>query len=248
MVGLHQRADRPPTALGLHHPRRRADAALELVANHPRAAADVALSHRPAGQITHGRVKMFGLQVETIHIVEPAVPRLADDGQAALLGVAVLLGIGDERLVDRSHVVGAGQGDGVAQLARLIDPQEAGHLATAVEGVVGGEGRVAPDVAGAGHDDRHPGAGHARRVVDDGGVADQRPGHVGNSVVAAGREFADGDAQIAQSCHTSLQIIDPPIGQIPKTSRQKEVLFASALRSSREALFSSSCSLCPIYG
>ena len=47
VVGLHQHADRPAAHARVHDPRRRPDAALELVAHHAGPAADVALGDRP---------------------------------------------------------------------------------------------------------------------------------------------------------------------------------------------------------
>ena len=55
VVGLDQHADRVAAASAVDDPRRRPDAALELVADHARPAADVALGDRPAGAPPRGR-------------------------------------------------------------------------------------------------------------------------------------------------------------------------------------------------
>ena len=81
VVGLDQDADRVTATVGRHHPRRRPDPALELVADHPRPATDVALRDRSAGRGVERRAEVLGAHVEAVDVVEQAVVRLADDGQ-----------------------------------------------------------------------------------------------------------------------------------------------------------------------
>ena len=81
VVGLDQDADGVAATIGRHHPRRRPDPALELVADHPGPAADVALGDRPAGRRVERRPEVLGAYVEAVDVIEQAVVRLADDGQ-----------------------------------------------------------------------------------------------------------------------------------------------------------------------
>ena len=65
------------------HPRGRADAALEAVADHPGAAADVALVDRAVRRrVERSRSRARGGRGSPFDVVEDAVPRLGDDRQA----------------------------------------------------------------------------------------------------------------------------------------------------------------------
>ena len=81
VVGLHERAD-DVAAVGVgEHARRRADAALEAVADHAGPAAD-----RPFGDAARTRVgerlaEMIAGHVLAVDVVQQAVPGLADDRQ-----------------------------------------------------------------------------------------------------------------------------------------------------------------------
>src|SRR5437588_10037361 len=77
VVGLHEDTDR----VRLDQPRRRADAALEAVADHARAAADVPLRHPLAACGVERRHDVVGRYALGADVVEEAVVRLADPGQ-----------------------------------------------------------------------------------------------------------------------------------------------------------------------
>jgi hypothetical protein len=111
----------------------------------------------------------------------------------------VLHGIGDERIAHHADRMGAGDAEGRGQQALLLDPDGAGHLAVAVEGVIAGEHGPLPRIVAARPDRRYAGSRHRRRVVDDRGVADAHARYVGDGVVGAGRQLPDGDAEIAET-------------------------------------------------
>ena len=75
------RARRRCAAVLRHDARRRADPALEAVADHPGAAADAALRHRPGRRRASACVDVLGPDVLAVDVVEEAVLRLADHRQ-----------------------------------------------------------------------------------------------------------------------------------------------------------------------
>src|SRR5437660_2096639 len=79
VVALHQYADGVTSSFGVEHARRGADAALELVADHPRAPADIALFDRTEVSRIERVERVFRFHMESIDVVEVAVPRLGDD-------------------------------------------------------------------------------------------------------------------------------------------------------------------------
>ena len=82
VVRLDEHAERPAAAIVGDPPRRRPDAALELVADHPGAAADAALGDGARRGRGEGGQRIVGRDVEPVDVVQAAVPRLADDRQA----------------------------------------------------------------------------------------------------------------------------------------------------------------------
>ncbi len=121
------------------HPRRRADAALEAVADHPGAASDVALVHRTVRGRVERRSRVLGADVEPVHVVEDAVPRLGDYRQAP--GAAVAGERGRHKgFVDGADRMRVRQRDRRGQQPRLLHPLQARDLAVAVEPERRGEG------------------------------------------------------------------------------------------------------------
>jgi hypothetical protein len=100
----------------------------------------------------------------------------------------------DERVAHHPDLMRVGERDRRAQLPRLFQPEQAGHLAVAVEGVIAGKALILVDFAVTGADDGDAGARHAWLVVDERGVANPHARHVGDGIVEAGRQFADDDA------------------------------------------------------
>ena len=185
VVGLHQHADRP-LVISLADPSRRGpDAALEVVADHAGAAPDGPFSDRASGRGGVRRPRVGGGDVEAVDVVEGAVPGLGHDRERpGLDAVGQLLDLeGDECVADHAHAVGVGDRHGGVQQADLLEPGQAGHLAVAVEPVVGRIDGIAPHVAVVRHHDRDAGA-HVV-ALDHGAVADPDAGHVGDRVVLA---------------------------------------------------------------
>ncbi len=133
-------------------------------------------------------------------VVELRVVALADHGDddADLAGGEQ--GV-DDPVVATAHGVGGGQHDRRLEDAPLANLDRPGQLAGAVEHGHAGRHRVAEhrgDVVG--HDGRHPGSGHAVRVIaPHRDVADPYAGHVGDGVVLAGRHRSERQAQLTGS-------------------------------------------------
>ena len=124
-----------------------ADPALEAVADHARAAADGALVDGAVTRRLERGGDVLRPHVEAVDVVQEAVPRLADDGQAPV--GAVRLHCGDQRIADDADRVRVRQRDGRRQEARVAYPLEPGQLAVAVDPVAAGEERLRRR-----HDDR----------------------------------------------------------------------------------------------
>ena len=91
VIGLHQHAYRPASAAIFHHARRRADAALEVVADHAGAAAHAAFRDRAAVSVVDRRVDVRFGHVVRVRIVEPAIVSFGGNGQGELMRIAFLL-------------------------------------------------------------------------------------------------------------------------------------------------------------
>ena len=207
VVRLDEHAERPAAAIVGDPPRRRPDAALELVADHPGPAADAALGDGARRGRGEGGQRILGRDVESINVVQAAVPRLADDRQgpgdrADWLG----LDLGpDEGVVDDPDAVRVRQSDRAAEQAGLADPFQPGQLAVAVEPMRAGEHGFGPDVAVVGDDHGDPGpdgpaaADQGSLAPDERPMADPDPRHVGDRVPRAGSTEPDDDAEIACS-------------------------------------------------
>ena len=144
---------------------------------------------------------MFGFDVKTVDVVEVAVPGLGDHRQRPPVAGGVRLALtntpGDRRLVDRTDAVGVGDHDRALELAGLLDPGGAGHLAVAIERKPGTEDRPLEAVLAAWQHRRHPGPHRAAvgQVLDQGCVTDRDAGDVGNRVQRP-RAAVEGDAEI----------------------------------------------------
>ena len=208
VVRLDQHADRPLSGA----PRRRADAALELVADHARPAADVALGDRPVGRRRERRVQVLGVDVEAVDVVERAVVRLADHRQrpdrvAHAVGPRGRL---DQRVAHHPDAVRVRDADRPAQHPGLPDPLEPGELAVAVEPMRPGEDRLGPDVAVVRDDGGDAGADRSRarpqRAVarDERRVPDADAGDVGDRVERPRLHATDADPELTSAHRRSV--------------------------------------------
>src|SRR5208283_5488700 len=133
--------------LSIEYAGRGADAALEFVADHASAAADVALFDGAGVGGVEGMESVFGLDVESVDVVEIAVPGFGDNGErppvAFRIGRAVFDLPGDDGIADDPHAVRVGDHDRAIEKAGVFHPGGTGHLAVAVERKPGAENRVA---------------------------------------------------------------------------------------------------------
>src|SRR6266550_6598659 len=146
IVALHQDTDCVGADFRFDFSRRRADAALEFVADHSRPAADVAFFD---GAVVCGidRVeRVFGFDVKSIDVIEPAIPRFRDDGQrppiTGWIGLAVRDAPLDDGIANNAHAVRVGEHDWPFKKAGFFDPRGTGHFAIAVQRPPAGENGI----------------------------------------------------------------------------------------------------------
>ena len=143
VVALDQDADGVASSFSVEDARTGADAAFEFVADHAGSAADVAFFDGAGVGDVEGVPSIFGLDVESVDVVEIAVPGFGDDGErppvAFHVGRAVFDLPRDHGVADHADAVGVGDHDGAVEEAGVVDPGGAGHFTVAVEGEPGGE-------------------------------------------------------------------------------------------------------------
>ena len=192
VVALHENADGVASGFGVEHARGRSDAAFEFVADHAGAAADVAFFDRAGVGDVEGVEGVFGVDVESVDVVEPAVPGFGDHRQRPPVTFHVWRAVfhlpGDDGVADYADAVRVGDHDRTVEKAGIFDPGGAGHLAIAVEREPGGEDGVITGLA-AGMDGGDAGAHRSfadyefAAAGDERGVADLDTLHVGDGVV-----------------------------------------------------------------
>ena len=124
VVALHQHADGVAAGFRIEHAGGGADSAFEFVADHAGAAADVAFFHGAAVGSIEGVEGVLGLDVESIDVVQIAVPGFGDDGQgppvAFHVGLAALHFPGDDRIAHHADAVGVGDHDRAVEECRTL--------------------------------------------------------------------------------------------------------------------------------
>ena len=137
VVGLHERASNIGMAGDVDTPRRSADAALELVADHARAAADIALGHRAALRTVQRAIDVLCAHVKAVDVVQFAVPGLGDDRRrppvTGRVGRTSANPPGDHRVVHDADAVRVGEHDRPVDLAHFVQVGRARHFAVAVQ-------------------------------------------------------------------------------------------------------------------
>jgi hypothetical protein len=205
VVALDEDADGIASSLGFEHAGRGADAAFELIADHAGATADIAFFDRAGVGDVEGVEGVFGLDVKSVDVVEPAVPGFGDHGQrpevAFHVGRAVLDLPGNDGVAHDSDAVRVGDHYGAGEEAGVVDPGGAGHLTVAVEGEPGGEDGVVGSFAArmnGGDAGAHGSLADYEFAFagDERGVSDLDAFDVGDGVVAAGSAI-EGDSEIA---------------------------------------------------
>ncbi len=134
-VGLNQHAHRVFAAFVHDHARGRADATLELVADHAGAAADVALRNRARTSAIERGECVLWLNVKAVDVVEPPVPGLRDDWQRPpvfRVEFEALQRPADHGITHDADAVRIGDHDRSVQQAGFLDPGGAGHFAVAI--------------------------------------------------------------------------------------------------------------------
>ena len=158
VIALDQNADRVTAIFRIENARGGADASFKFVADHASAAADVAFFDRAAMRGVERVESILGFHVESVDVVQPAVPGFGHHGErppvAFHVGRAVLDFPGDDGVAHHADAVRVGDHDGAVEKAGVFEPGCAGHLAVAVErepaaedGVVGvlPRGRIGSD-------------------------------------------------------------------------------------------------------
>src|ERR687894_1548332 len=155
VVRLDEGADRPAPSLVGQPPRGRADAPLELVADHTRPPADRALCQGTSARPREGLAHVLGLHVLAVYVVQGAIVGLGDDGETPVLVlVGALLDLGGyEGVAHHADAVGVGDRDRGGEHAGLADPLQPRHLPVAVEAVAAGEDGIVAREALARRDD-----------------------------------------------------------------------------------------------
>ena len=203
IVALHEDTDRvPPTVRG-EPPRRRADPALELVADHAGPAADVAFGHGTAPRAVERRERVLLRHVKAVDVVERAIPRLGDDRERPVEFESLAHEPFDHGIADDADAVRVGDHHGPGKKARLLEPGGTGHLAVAVEREPSAKNGIA--VRGAAREDGGDAGAHRTApddqlaiARDDRAVPDGDTGDVGDGVEGTGRAV-EGDAEIARA-------------------------------------------------
>src|SRR5258708_24302 len=143
IVALHQHADGIATLFRVEDARTGTDPSLEFVTDHARAAADIAFFDRPAVSGIECMPCVLGFDVESVNVVEIAIPGLGDYRErppvALHVGTAALDLPGDDCVSNHSDAVRVGDHHGTIEKSGVVDPGRAGHLSIAVECEPGGE-------------------------------------------------------------------------------------------------------------
>src|SRR5580704_3574374 len=148
---------------------------------------------------------VFSVDVESVDVVQPAVPGFGHDGQrpeiAFHIRAAVLDLPRDDGVADDADAMSVRDHDRTVEKTGVFNPGSAGHLAVAIEREPGGEdGVVAGFSAGMdGGDAGADGSGADYELAaagDERGMADLDALHVGDGVVGAGSPI-EGNAEVA---------------------------------------------------
>ncbi len=153
---------------------------------------------------------MLRLDVKAVDVVQPAIPGLRHHRQRPRvslgIGAAVSEAPPDHGIAHHAHAVGVGDHHRPLEIAGLLDPGGAGHLAVAVLREPAGEYRICQRIAAA---RQHGGDPRAHRALADlklararnqRGMPDQHARHVGDGVEGP-RCAVERDAQIPRAGH-----------------------------------------------
>src|SRR5262245_59368167 len=86
---------------------------------------------------------MFGLDEESVDVIEPTIGGLCDKWAGPALKNCVLLNLPlDDRIAHDAHRMGVGAPNRTVETASLLHPGRAGHLAIAIERKPRGKYRI----------------------------------------------------------------------------------------------------------
>ena len=148
---------------------------------------------------------IFGMDVKSVDVVEPAVPGFGDHGERPPVTFHVRRAVldlpGDDGIADDADAVRVRDHDRAIEKAGVFHPGGAGHFAVAVEGEPSGEDGVVGSLAArmnGGHSGAHRAFADFQFAApeDESGVADLDAFNVGDGVVGAG-SAVEGDTEIA---------------------------------------------------
>src|SRR4029453_6971962 len=110
--------------------------AFEFVTDHSGPAADAPLLHRAAMRVIKTVPNIFGLNMKAVDVVEPAVPRLSNNGQtppvASLICCAVFDTPGNHRVTRYPNAVCVCDDDRPFEKSALVNPRYAGHFTVTI--------------------------------------------------------------------------------------------------------------------
>ena len=223
MVGEDKGTNGIVFSIQLHHPGSRPDAALEAVAAHPSARAHSALGKISLAVGQCVKNVLLG-DMQAPDVVQTAVVALAHHRVHAarrltdirILGQHIL----DQRRLHRAHAEGVGKEDGRFQRAQLVDLNQAGGLAKAVDDMAGGQQLLVEEIPRVGQQGRHA---RLDIAVRQGAVAHRHAGHVADLIQRPVGQMADGQIPFCRDSHKDL----PPRKPSPPFIAQAERVYFS---------------------
>ena len=137
-LGLHENAKRIAPAVNLQEPRGRAVSGLEIIGQHSRAATRAPQRNGAAPGAVECGDRVFGRHVKAVNVVEVAVIGFGGNGKAPVLAGTYTAAHkpADGRIPRHAARMGVGDGNGRLQLARFLYPDDARHLAIAVQRII----------------------------------------------------------------------------------------------------------------
>jgi hypothetical protein len=144
-----------------------------------------------------GVKSVLRFDVESVDVVEPAIPGFRDDGKRPPVSGHFRLAMGNTPLndgvADDADAVRVGDHHGTIEETGLFHPDGAGHFAVAIERPPAGKNRTAHGILAARENGSHAGSHGAFANLElafagnERGVADGDAGNIGDGVERAGR-------------------------------------------------------------
>ena len=205
MVREDERTDGVGLPVQLHLPGCRPDAAFQAVAAHPAPGSDGTFGKIGPAVGQRGKDMLFG-HMQAPDVVQAAVVALADDRVHAAGGLAniriTLQHILHQCRLHGTHTEGIGEQDRRFQRPQLVDLDQAGRLAEAVDDMAGRQHLIVEHIARMRQQSRHAGLDIA---VRQGAVPHRHARHIADLVPGAVRQSADPEAPFVRfDSHCSI--------------------------------------------